>query len=80
MILKLHFPYRDARSVPLVFANFPLEVSSVRLGLLFRPQLVAVVLLQVPQSHSLSQSPTGGRDQNISLFSHCPRSFQGLCT
>ena len=47
MILKLHFPYRDAQSVPLVFVNFPLEVSSIRLGLLFRPQLVAVVLLMI---------------------------------
>ena len=45
LILKLHFPYRDAQSVPLVFVNFPF--SSVRLGLLFRPQLVAVVLLMI---------------------------------
>ena len=47
MILKLHFPYRDAQSVPLVFVNFPLEVSSVHLDLLFQPQLVAVVLLTI---------------------------------
>ena len=44
---KTSFPLQRRSMCFSSFCKFPLEVSSIRLGLLFRPQLVAVVLLMI---------------------------------